>query len=84
MPNKPYPLSNAKKSDEVYITDLARGKSFRSKVSGFGLNIGTKLKINQTTSSRNGCIILTINDSRLAIDQGMAEKILVSSSFVKN
>ena len=82
--DKPLALSNLPIGAEAYVTDLIGGRSFRSKVLGLGLNIGAKIRIDKTTSSTNGCMIITINNSRLAIGHGMAKKIIVSQSFVKN
>ena len=76
--NKQFSLSKLSVGINAYVSDLAGGRSFRSKALGLGLNIGAKLRVEKTTSSVNGCIIITIGDSRLVIGYGIAEKIVVS------
>ena len=76
--NKQLFLSKLSVGIDAYVSDLTGGRSFRSKVLGLGLNVGAKLRVEKTTSSANGCIILVIGDSRLVIGRGIAEKIIVS------
>ena len=76
--DKQIALSSLHVGVEAYVTDLTGGRSFRSKVLGLGLNIGTKLKVEKTTSLTNGCMIVVIGNSKLAIGRGIAEKVIVS------
>jgi ferrous iron transport protein A len=76
--NKQFFLSKLSVGVDAYVSELSEGRSFRSKVSGLGLNVGTKLRVEKTTSSANGCMIIAIGDSRLIIGHGIAEKIIVS------
>jgi ferrous iron transport protein A len=71
-------LSKLSVGVDARVFDLTGGRSFRSKVLGLGLNIGAKLRVEKTTSSANGCIVISIGDSRLVIGHGMADKIIVS------
>jgi ferrous iron transport protein A len=77
--NKQLQLSRLSAGITAEISDLIGGRSFRNNVLGLGLNIGAKLRVERTTSSSNGCIIISVGASRLVIGHGMAEKIIVCS-----
>jgi len=76
--NKTLSLSKLSVGIDAYVSDLVGDRSFRSRVLGFGLNIGAKLRVEKATSSTNEHLIIVIGNSRLVIAREIAERIIVS------
>jgi Fe2+ transport system protein FeoA len=71
-----FPLTFAARGDTVSLTEIRAGDPLRKRLGDLGLNVGTHVRVVQ--EGAGGTIILAIrNDSRLAIGQGMAQKIMV-------
>ena len=75
--SKHFPLSKLPVGVDACVYSLIGGRCHRSKVVGLGLNIGAELRVERTTSSTNGSIIISIGNSRLVIGYGIAKKIIV-------
>jgi len=68
-------LSSIKPGNEVTILDINGGRGIRSRLYSMGLVPGTKLKV--LNGNTAGPIMIVVRDSRLALGQGMAQKIIV-------
>ena len=70
------PLPTARPGDVVEVVGVEGGRGMRERMISMGLTIGSKLEVVQ---AGRGPILVSIKGARLAIGQGMAEKILVAS-----
>jgi len=69
------PLSKVVPGEEVTLIFIAGGKGLRARLTDMGLNEGARLKVLHAQSP-GPCIIL-VDNTRLVLGQGMAQKILV-------
>ena len=69
------PIHLAGEGERLKIAALVGGKNFRDRIFGMGLNIGAEIDILQNVG--NGPVLITLNGSRLFLEGGMANKILV-------
>ncbi|MBP0021822.1 MAG: ferrous iron transport protein A [Cyanobacteria bacterium SBLK] len=70
-----FPLSEAGNGSRVWIVGY-RGTGGIGRLLGMGLNPGTQLQVISSQSS--GSVIVAIDDNRMGLGAGMAEKIMVS------
>ena len=70
-----FPLSEAESGSQVWIVGY-RGKAGIRRLLGMGLTPGTKLQV--ISSQPSGSTIVAIDDNRMGLGAGMAEKIMVS------
>ncbi len=70
-----YPLNTASTNTEVEIVALLGCDNFTHRIAELGLGIGKKIRILISTGS--GPMIVMLGNSRIALGQGMSEKILV-------
>jgi len=69
-------LIDCKRGDKVTVEEIVAGKGATINLMNLGLNIGNVITVNRK-SRLNGPIVVTHNDSEIAIGHGLAEKILV-------
>lgn len=70
-----YPLAQAQKGKSVWLVGF-QGKGGMNRLLGMGLTPGVALKI--ISSQPSGSVLVSVNDSRIGIGAGIAQKILVS------
>jgi Fe2+ transport system protein FeoA len=68
-------LSRVDQGKEVTLVRISGGRGIRSKLYSMGLVPGSAFTV--LSRGRRGPVILSIKDARLAIGQGMAQKIFV-------
>ncbi len=81
--NVPYtetmlPLSQAKAGDRVLVAQLQGGRRLCSRLADMGIIPGAVLCVVQSICA--GPAIISIRGERMALGQGMAEKVLVRAS----
>jgi len=69
-------LSMVNAGKEVTLVNIKGGQGIRSKLFSLGLVPGVNLKV-LNSSGTSGPVMVAINDTRLALGQGMATKIIV-------
>lgn len=69
------PLSSVPEGKEVILVAIKGGRCLRARLTDMGLNEGTRLKV--LYSHGFGPCIILVNDTRLILGYGMAQKILV-------
>ena len=74
---KTYPLTFAKRGESVILKEVRAGKRLRKRLGEIGLNPGMTVRIVQP-GTHGPIIVAVTNDSRLAVGQGMAQKIMVT------
>ncbi len=72
------PLPMAAIGEEVSIVEIAGGRSVQARLAAMGLGIGTCLEVISNFAS--GPTIVAYKETRLAIDAGLAHKIIVAHS----
>jgi len=72
------PLSYAANGERVQIEQINGGRELHTRLANMGLSVGICLKVINNNAS--GPCIVAIKDMRIAIDSGMAQKIIVSHS----
>ena len=70
------PLSMANKDKLLKITNIVGGRNVKQRLSALGLYPGSVIKM--VTNDFGGPLIIEVNNSKIAIGRGMAQKILVS------
>ena len=68
------PLTMVNPGQEVTLVDIYGGRGIRSRLYSMGLIPGVKLTV---VENSGGPIMIAINDTRLALGFGMANKIMV-------
>lgn len=68
-------LSRVDQGKEVTLVRISGGRGIRSKLYSMGLVPGSSFTV--LSRGRGGPVMLRVKDARLAIGQGMAQKILV-------
>ena len=68
-------LANVDQGKEVTLNHINGGHGIRSKLHSMGLMPGTAVTV--ISRGLGGPVVLRVNDSRLAIGRGMAQKIIV-------
>lgn len=81
FPTSSYPLSQAKTGATVWVVGFAE-KSGTNRLLGMGLIPSTKLQI--VNAQPSGSVMIAIQDQKMGIGAGMAEKILVSNEPLFN
>lgn len=69
------PLNRVEPNKEVRLIAIEGGKKMKKRLADLGLNIGATIKV--IRKSGQGPLILAVKESRLAIGDGMASKIIV-------
>jgi ferrous iron transport protein A len=72
------PLSFVEGGQQVVIRELAGGRGMCQRLTELGLNRGTKIGV--VKNDQSGPVILSIDNSRLALGRGMALKIMVEEN----
>ncbi len=72
---KSIPLTEAKDGTHVAVVALRGGGSFQEKVSSMGLYAGCKVEV--LVRGSEGRMLIAVNDTRIALGHGMAEKVIV-------
>lgn len=70
------PMSFAPMGSEVEIVNILLGCTFNKKLMEMGLNTGSKIQI---IKNDGGQLILGVAGSKLALGQGMGQKIMVKT-----
>jgi len=70
-------LSDSKSGDKVKLESINCGACMRNRLISMGLFIGSEMEV--ITSSGQGPIVISVQDSRLALGHNMARKMTVSS-----
>ena len=70
------PLSSLCQGQKAKVVSLAGGHAFRQRVLGMGLRVGRDIEV-IGGAGRGGPVVVAAGDTRLAVGQGMAEKIMV-------
>ena len=70
------PLSMANKDKLLKITNIVGGRNVKQRLSALGLYPGSVIKM--VTNDFGGPLIVEVNNSKIAIGRGMAQKILVN------
>jgi len=68
-------LSSVDQGKEVTLVHISGGRGIRSKLYSMGLVPGSSFTV--LSRGRGGPVMLRVKDARLAIGQGMAQKIFV-------
>ena len=68
------PLTSVNPGQEVTLIDILGGRGIRSRLYSMGLIPGVRLTV---VGNSGGPIMIAINDTRLALGFGMAQKIMV-------
>lgn len=68
------PMSFVETGSNVEIVDIAMGQAFNKKLMEMGLNAGMEVKV---IKNDGGPLILGVGGSKLALGQGMGQKIMV-------
>ncbi len=75
------PLYMAAIGEKVRITDIMGGKEVRRRLTAMGLVIGADLEL--VSSNPSGQQVVIVNDTRLALGSGIAQKIMISHASHK-
>jgi len=70
-------LSDVKNGDKIKLESINGGVCMRNRLISMGLFIGSEMEV--ITSSGQGPIVISVQDSRLALGHNMARKMTVSS-----
>lgn len=70
------PLSMANKDKLLKIINIVGGRNVKQRLSALGLYPGSVIKM--ITNDFGGPLIVEVNNSKIAIGRGMAQKILVN------
>lgn len=70
----PFPLAMAQEGDKALIFTLRGGKNLEMRLTSLGLNVGSEVTVLQ---KQGGGLVVIRGETRLAIDFGMAQKIIV-------
>jgi ferrous iron transport protein A len=81
FPTSSYPLSQAKAGVTVWVVGFA-GRGGTNRLLGMGLIPSTKLQI--VNAQPSGSVMIAIQDQKMGIGAGMAQKILVSNEPLFN
>ena len=68
------PLTSVSPGQEVTLIDIQGGRGIRARLYSMGLIPGVRLTV---LGARGGPIMIAVNDTRLALGFGMAQKIMV-------
>ena len=74
--NPSYCLSMARPGDLVRVTDVKANKHLKKRLVSMGVLINSRLRIIQR---RGGATVVGFDSSRIAIDSGMSQNIMVSA-----
>jgi Fur family ferric uptake transcriptional regulator len=69
------PLVMAKQGERLVIKEFTGGKAAQMHLFSMGLKIGDKIEV--VTNMNGGQVVIAIDYNRLAIGQGLAQKVLV-------
>jgi len=72
--NQPVPITNLREGEQGIIYSLEGGASLTSRFAGMGIVAGARFKIAQVSG---GLIVVQVADTRIALGQGEAAKIIV-------
>ncbi len=70
------PLSMASRDKLLEIVSIVGGRNIKQRLSALGLYPGSVIKM--VTNDFGGPLIVEVNNSKIAIGRGMAQKILVN------
>ena len=76
--NNSYPLSQTTVGQKVWLVGF-QGKGGINRLLGMGLTPGVQLEI--VSAQPSGSVLVSIQDNRIGVGSGMANKILVSDQF---
>lgn len=71
------PLSQISTGETVYVEDIRGGKAFTQRISDLGFTKGAEVKV--LSNSFAGPLMVVIKESRFALGQGEASKIIVKT-----
>ena len=74
-PNNTYPLAMAAEGEHVKICGLSGSSKLELRLSSMGLQVGSVVTISQR---EGGSLVVISGETRLALNSGMAQKILVT------
>ena len=77
------PLVHIPAGTKATVVALAGGRQFQHRLVSMGLNVGLEIEVIHSSDGRGGPTLLATGETRLAIGQGMAEKILVAVDATK-
>ena len=60
------------------VVALTGGRQFQHRLSSMGIHVGCDIEILRSSNDQRGPILIAAGETRLAIGQGMADKILVA------
>ncbi len=60
------------------VVALTGGRHFQHRLASMGIHVGCDIEILHSSNDRHGPILVAAGETRLAIGQGMADKILVA------
>jgi Fe2+ transport system protein FeoA len=60
------------------VVALLGGRHFQERLVSMGINVGCEIEVLHSSHHHNGPTLIVTGETRLAIGQGMAEKILVA------
>lgn len=60
------------------VVALTGGRHFQHRLASMGIHVGCDIEILHSSNDRRGPILVAAGETRLAIGQGMADKILVA------
>ena len=69
------PLSMVRPRKSVTLVAITAGRGLRARLTDMGLTAGVRFRVIQT--HRPGACIIAINNARLVLGYGMAQKIMV-------
>ena len=72
------PLSCVADGHVVSVVSLTGGRGMQTRVTAMGLYVGKKIRVLHGGAAGGGPTLVAIDDVRLAIGHGMAQKVLVA------
>jgi len=76
MTKQAYPLSFSKANEQIEVVNIKGGNNFIKRLLAMGITCGTKLTVVQHRQQEG--LVVRCQDTRWALGQGMAHKILVT------
>lgn len=69
------PLHKARQGEHLVIREFEAGKNMQMRMNAMGLRLGDKIEV--VSSGFGGQVVVAVNENRLVLGKGMAEKIIV-------
>ena len=71
-------LDKLRPGEKGMVLALAGGRAFETRLVDMGLNVGSPVELLRAPNSQGGPALVATGETRIAIGQGMASKIIVA------